>query len=284
MTNLFAGRRLHVDPDSQARRVADALRPTAPEKAALIEKIARQPQAFWLLGDVATAQRVVAQCQQQGTMPVFVDYWIPKRDSGGHSAGGAPDAATYKAWTEKLARAIAPVASAVILEPDALAQLQDLPEPARAERLGLLAHAVERLKRNAATAVYVDAGHPAWHPPGTMAARLKAAGIAGADGFALNVSNFRAIKDCTRYGSQLSQLVGGKPFVIDTSRNGAGPFGAEWCNPPGRKLGLAPTGFGDTELLHAVLWIKRPGESDGSCNGGPPAGKFWSEYALGLIG
>ena len=35
-------------------------------------------------------------------------------------------------------------------------------------------------------------------------------------------------------------------------------------------------------LLDAFVWIKRPGESDGTCNGGPPAGSWWPEYALGL--
>ena len=30
------------------------------------------------------------------------------------------------------------------------------------------------------------------------------------------------------------------------------------------------------------LWVKRPGESDGTCNGGPPAGAWFESYALGL--
>jgi cellulase/cellobiase CelA1 len=33
---------------------------------------------------------------------------------------------------------------------------------------------------------------------------------------------------------------------------------------------------------HAFLWIKTPGESDGSCGGGPQAGKWWADYALEL--
>jgi endoglucanase len=35
-------------------------------------------------------------------------------------------------------------------------------------------------------------------------------------------------------------------------------------------------------LLDALLWIKAPGESDGSCAGGPAAGVWWPAYALGL--
>jgi endoglucanase len=34
--------------------------------------------------------------------------------------------------------------------------------------------------------------------------------------------------------------------------------------------------------VDGLLWIKAPGESDGSCNGGPSAGTWWPEYALGL--
>ena len=77
--------------------------------------------------------------------------------------------------------------------------------------------------------------------------------------------------------------MGGAPFVIDTSRNGAGPApGDDWCNPPGRALGPAPTGQTGDPAVDALLWIKRPGESDGSCNGAPPAGAWWPEGALAL--
>ncbi len=35
-------------------------------------------------------------------------------------------------------------------------------------------------------------------------------------------------------------------------------------------------------LADALTWIKAPGESDGTCGGGPPAGQFWVDYAIGL--
>lgn len=35
-------------------------------------------------------------------------------------------------------------------------------------------------------------------------------------------------------------------------------------------------------LVDVFLWVKPPGESDGTCNGGPAAGRWWPEYALGL--
>ncbi len=56
-----------------------------------------------------------------------------------------------------------------------------------------------------------------------------------------------------------------------------------WCNPPGRALGATPrTSLTADPSVDAYLWIKRPGESDGPCDGGPSAGTFWADYALGL--
>ncbi|AKN71712.1 glycoside hydrolase [Streptomyces sp. PBH53] len=94
-------------------------------------------------------------------------------------------------------------------------------------------------------------------------------------------------------------------FVIDTSRNGLGAWTPEpgkytgdpeaWCNAPGRGLGPRPTADTGVPLVDAYLWIKVPGESDGSCTrntGGaidpeygivdPPAGAWWPDQAHAL--
>ncbi len=74
-----------------------------------------------------------------------------------------------------------------------------------------------------------------------------------------------------------------KHFVVDTSRNGAGPWVAtdaqkalgdvqDWCNPPDRGLGKRPSSVTGNTLIDAYLWIKIPGESDGSCNRWLPSG------------
>ena len=54
--------------------------------------------------------------------------------------------------------------------------------------------------------------------------RLQAlrSGVQGADGFALNVSNFFTTEANLAYGDALSAQVGGKHFVVDTSRNEIG--------------------------------------------------------------
>ncbi len=85
----------------------------------------------------------------------------------------------------------------------------------------------------------------------------------------------------TRYADMLGATKPTTRFVIDTSRNGQGPWtpttsypdAQDWCNPPGRGLGLRPTADTGVPLLDAYLWIKIPGESDGSCTRGlGPAG------------
>jgi endoglucanase len=178
----------------------------------------------------------------------------------------------------------------VVLEPDALGLLkQCLSEPAQQERLGLLKFAIQTFNQLPATYVYLDGGHSAWLPAEEAAARLKAAGVEEAQGFALNTSNYQATEKLIGYGKQVSALLGGKHFVIDTSRNGNGPPTVadqksedNWCNPPGRALGSPPTSETADPLCDAYLWLKKPGESDGTCNGGPKAGEWYAERALEL--
>ena len=74
--------------------------------------------------------------------------------------------------------------------------------------------------------------------------------------------------------------------MIDTSRNGNGAAPdspLHWCNPSGRALGVPPTTATAGPHADAYLWIKRPGESDGSCDkGDPPAGNFVNQYVIEL--
>ncbi len=96
-------------------------------------------------------------------------------------------------------------------------------------------------------------------------------------------------------------------FVIDSSRNGRGPWDAvaagyaskgvaqDWCNAPNRGVGIAPTANTGNSLVDAYLWVKVPGESDGQCTRGtagptdpewgitdPVAGAWFPQMALQL--
>ena len=110
-----------------------------------------------------------------------------------------------------------------------------------------------------------------------------------------------------RYANMLGVAQPSTRFVIDTSRNALGPWQPpagvhpdpqDWCNPPGRGLGLRPTANTGVALLDAYLWVKTPGESDGECTRGlgpggttvdpewgridPGAGQWFGEQALEL--
>ncbi|NEB80908.1 glycoside hydrolase family 6 protein [Streptomyces sp. SID14478] len=281
-----------VDPASDA-----AVQAAAWEKqgrasdATVIRRIAQRPQAMWAPGDyprpaIAEAGKQAAKADK--TL-VLVAYNIPHRDCGQHSAGGAHTADFYYQWIDAFATGIGDTKALVVLEPDALGHIVDGCTPAeyQEERYQLISAAIDRLKKQPHTKVYVDAGNPAWIPDAAkLVEPLRRAGIAKADGFSLNVSNFQTDQASTAYGKGLSQLLGGAHFVVDTSRNGAGPYADgqadAWCNPPDRALGTAPTTRTGDPLVDAYLWVKRPGESDGTCRGGPAAGTWWADYALGL--
>ncbi|MBI5104063.1 MAG: glycoside hydrolase family 6 protein [Solirubrobacterales bacterium] len=283
----LAGARLAVDPASAAARQAAAWRTTRPADAALLDRIATRPQAFWFGGwqaDVrAAVDGVVTDAAARGEVPVLVAYNIPQRDCGLYSAGGSASAGAYGTWIRAFAAGIGGRRAVVVLEPDALAGLDCLDAAGRDRRLAVLRDAAAVFAAMPATAAYLDGGHDAWQPAATMAARLVSAGVGDLQGFALDVSNFRADAGLVAYGQAVAAAAGGKHFVLDTSRNGLGPApGGAWCNPPGRALGAAPRVEWGTFRLDARLWVKRPGESDGTCNGGPAAGTFWPDYALGL--
>lgn len=273
---------LYVNPNAPAVKQVSDWKNSRASDATQMQKIADAPTAKWLGGwsniDKDVKEFAAAAAAQSKTA-VFVLYNIPGRDCGGYSAGGIA-AGAYTSWIESIANAVKGKKTIMILEPDALAGIMCLPGQDQQTRLSLLSKSVETLK-NAGAAVYLDAGHATWLDVQTAATRLAQANIARADGFALNVSNFHTTDLSVEYGNKISSLTGGKHFVIDTSRNGKGSNG-EWCNPSGRGLGTKPTTSTGKNLVDAYLWIKMPGESDGSCNGAPGAGAWWPEYALEL--
>jgi endoglucanase len=283
--NPLTGSSLFVDPNgNNATAQAAAWRSTRPIDAALMDTIANQPKAFWMGNWTADSQQAandyVSRAAGAGKMGVIVAYNIPNRDCGSHSAGGASSHATYKSWIDGMATGIGGRRTVVIIEPDAISQLDCLDPRGKQARLDSLSYAVTKLKASNAVA-YLDAGNKGWIGAAETAGRLARANIGAADGFSLNVSNFYTANETMPYGSDVASRLGGKHFVIDTSRSGLGANG-EWCNPSGRALGNLPSSSTGSALVDAYLWIKAPGESDGPCNGGPAAGNWWPEYALGL--
>ena len=279
--NPLAGMPFYVNPDSKGMRAAQGN--PSPQLAAVVNT----PTAYWMdhLSTPSVDAKYIATAQAAGTMPILALYGITNRDCGSYAAGGFGSADAYRGWIDGVAGAIGGGPAAVILEPDALAMADCLSPGQQQERYDLISYAVDTLTRNPGTAVYVDAGHPRWVAADVMAERLNRVGVSKARGFSLNTANFFTTEESVGYGNAVSGMTGGKPFVIDTSRNGAGPVEGDdlyWCNPSGRALGAAPTAATGNPQVDAFLWIKRPGESDGACRGHPSAGTFISQYAIDL--
>jgi cellulase/cellobiase CelA1 len=243
-------------------------------------EIGSQSTSVWL-GNWNGSERqnvnsIVTRAVSQGAIASLVMYYIPNRDCGDWSQGGAANSAAYRAWVREVAAGIGNREVIVIVEPDALGHDKCLTD----DRYADISYAVSTLVAQTRASVYLDAGNSSWQSAGTMVTRLAKANIAQARGFAMNVSGYETTQSTIRYGEQISSK-NGKSYVIDTSRNGQGPNG-EWCNPRGRGLGKRPA-IVLSGKLDAYLWVKVPGESDGGCNGGPSAGTWWPDYAQELI-
>jgi len=287
-SNPFAQRSLYVDARSWAADAATTLPAGTPEQLAA-QRIAAVPQARWVT-DTDTrgsVDRYVSAATAAHATGALVLYAIPHRDCQSYSAGGFSDTQDYRAWVREVRAGIGRRPVAVIVEPDAITSADCLSEADRVTRLALLRDAVRTLSADPGTAVYLDGGHSRWLTARDLATRLSLVGVRGVRGFSLNVSNFLPTEEQIAYGEQVSGLLGGAHYVIDTSRNGLGPAPDEplnWCNPAGRALGPEPTAVTAGAHADAYLWIKRPGESDGSCRPGEPvSGRWFAEYAAGLV-
>jgi endoglucanase len=367
-------------PNDGARTQISALHRAGQQAdAQLIEALVETPQAVWFTkgtpDDVRSSVEATVR-RAKGTVPVLVAYNIPFRDCALFSAGGATSADDYLAWIDAFAQGIGDAEAIVILEPDGLGiipwykQFRGTPaeagayewcQPAEADpataadaRFAMLGAAVDALKARPNARVYLDGTHSAWLGSGDAAHRLIQAGVARADGFFVNVSNYRLTEHLLKYGQWISdclylaqnswwhvewcasQYYPASPgdfstwgltdaaydqafadtgltrdpaaqshYVIDTSRNGRGPWTPtasypdpqDWCNPPDRGTGLRPTLDTGLPLVDGYLWVKIPGESDGECTRGlgpvgtvdpewglvdPPAGQWFPEMALEL--
>lgn len=346
---LAPGTKFYIEGNSKAFAQALADRKAGDTtNAKRMDAMASYPVAEWFTGSTTLQQTTDAmkllqsKAAPQQRVPVTVAYNVPGRDCSQYSAGGASNSAEYAAWVDALAKGIGDKKTVVLLEPDGLAL-----SPAfcggtaeqQATRLEEINDAVDRLAQQPGTVTYLDAGHSSWHAVGEIAELLIDGGVARAQGFFLNVSNYRTDSELIRYGTQISKCIwylqnteGAAPgdcanqwwpaadadswyashvpadaqlthFVVDTSRNGKGPWtptvsypdAQDWCNPPNRGLGVRPTSQTGVPLLDAYLWVKVPGESDGSCTRGtagpedpeygvvdPAAGAWWPDQAHSL--
>jgi endoglucanase len=140
-------------------------------------------QAVWFgdwnpMGEIEKdVEELSRAAEAKRQVPILVVYNMVHRDCGDYSKGGARDAAAYRQWIRGFAEGLGTVKAVIILEPDALSQLENpgcLTGPQKAERVSLIADAVETIKANDRNAlVYIDAGHESAVPVPEMWATHK---------------------------------------------------------------------------------------------------------------
>ena len=230
-------------PDKGAiQQIASLLKHHDRADAKLIGEMILTPQAVWFNGGTPDevrkdVKKTVKQAAAQRAVPVLVAYNISFRDCAQYSAGGATSVGEYKAWIDGFAAGISNNKAVVILEPDGLGIIpwynpfanRDTwvnnpnyewcqpagadPATAAADRFAMLNYAVDKLKENPGTSVYLDGTHSAWLGAGDAADRLIQAGVAHADGFFLNVSNYRLTEHLEKYGTWVEKSMYGKKYM-----------------------------------------------------------------------
>jgi endoglucanase len=275
--------------------------PTDPRAKTINTYLGQTPTALGVGGDIsAWIAGHAANAQLGGTLPVFVAYDIPNRDLGQYSAGGESNVADYIAWAQTFAKAIGTRPAVLIVEPDSIIHMAGLTadeQQARTQALIGLLNAFGTYAPN--TALYLDAGDGHYNTPAAVAPWLIKIGIDRIRGFSVNVANYNTAADSAAFAQQLIALLrqygirNDIGYVIDVSRNGHGRAPDSyitqhpdnwWCNWPGSMIGQLPA-VANPYGADALLWVKEPGVSDGTCGMAPstPSGTFDPALALRLI-
>jgi len=263
-----------------------------------LQRIATMAQARWVgsweLDDRVEGLARAVYEKAAATDRIGLVAYQGMRDYPCERAVAEPELAlVYRARTEALVAAL-PASGArawIIVEPGLVPDLGSCEGDPRAawlsDAIGVIA--------DAGAAVYLDAG-----PDATVAAgHLAGVDLARVAGFAIGtgghmpdgVAEAEGLKLLTALADSGVDVMAargvdpGEPglgFIVDTSRNGAPVADPDPCNAPDAALGKAPRLVTGSGALDAYVWIKRPGESDGRCNGGLDVGQFDVAKALAL--
>lgn len=290
--NPLVGAQFFVDPESEPAKAAASY--------PLLRVIADQPGTARFgsfsghhVGLAVSDYLTRAAVQEPGTVPMIATYRLVDGHCG-HWADPPRAQAAYHRFIKEFAAGIGDFRAVLFLEMDSLITTPCLSQHGLAVRMHELRDAIKVLTANCPRLViYLDAGAADAIPAGQTASMLRRAGVAKIQGFFLNSTHFDWTSREIRYGEAVSNMTGGKHFVVNTGENGQGPLvpldpgrqGNEvLCNPPGRGLGPKPTSHTGYPRVDAFAWTTNPGESGGQCvPGAPPTGHYWPAYALMLI-
>nr|AAD51055.1 exocellobiohydrolase precursor Cbh6 [Piromyces rhizinflatus] len=304
--------------------VQSSIQKLSGDMAKKAEKVKYVPTAVWLAWEGAPRE-VPQYLDDAGSKTVvFVLYMIPTRDCNANaSVGGSATLEKYKGYIDNIYNTFNQYPNSkivMILEPDTIGNLvtannANCMNVQNLHKQGL-AYAISKFGTQKNVRVYLDAAHGAWlssHADKTaqvIKEILNNAGSGKLRGITTNVSNYQTVNDEYSYQMRLNsalQNLGVRDlhYIIDTSRNGANIAqqfnqSGTWCNFKGAGLGARPQANPDSSkpLLDAYMWIKTPGEADGSSSGSradpvcgrwdslqgaPDAGSWFHDYFVMLL-
>ena len=283
----------------QEHAAAIAARP----QAALLSKIADQPDAnrFSLYSGGGGPGAIYAQVHKivcdnmaadPSSIPVFTTYFLYQAGYCETSSEILAHRRTFERQINEMARGIGHRPAVMLLELDAVGASKCMQQNgALGDWEGDMRYEIDKISALPHTLVYVEAGYADSNDPSYTARVLNAVGIGKIRGFFTNDTHEDWTINEIRWGERVSRLTHGAHFIVNTATNGQGPLvpanrvrsGNEiLCNPPGRGAGPLPQVNPGYAGLDAFLWTGPPGNSSGSCNGGPPAGTFWAAKAVGM--
>ena len=292
----LSGASFFVDPQSEAANAAKSV----PE----IGTIAQQPGtarfgkfSFGSNGvpDIQTAvSRYLARAAvtSPGSVPLLATYRI-LHGLCGHASDSPADAASYHNFIEGFAQGIGSYRAVLFLEMDSIITMPCLSRHGQAVREHELRDAINVLTADCPhLVIYLDAGAADALHARDAARFLRASGVSAIGGFFLNATHFDWTTHEIRYGRQISRMLGGEHFVVNTGENGLGPQrprdivhqGLEVLCNPRAGLGPLPTASTGYRIVDMFAWTSNPGESGGQCvPGAPPTGQYWPAYAKALV-
>jgi cellulose 1,4-beta-cellobiosidase len=229
------------------------------------------------------------------------------KSSNGELSTANGGAAKYKAYIDAIVaqvKAYPDVPVVAVVEPDSLGNLVTNMNVAKCSAAAdvyksSIIYAMQQLD-TVGVQMYLDAGHAGWlgwpanlTPAAQLFAQLyKAAGSPkSVRGLATNVSNYNAISVSTpdsitqgnpnydelHYINALAPALTSQGFpahfIVDQSRSGVQGIRqqwGDWCNIKGAGMGTRPTTNTGSSLIDSIVWVKPPGECDGTSNSSSP--------------
>ena len=269
-------------------------------QAALLAKIADEPEAnrFSLYSEGGGPGAIYGQVHKivcdnlaadPGTIPIFTTFFLYQAGYCETKHEILAHRGTFERQIDEMARGIDRRPAVMLLELDAVGASMCMQQNGALPYWeGDMSYEIDKLAALPHTVIYMEAGYADGNSPRYTARVLNAVGINKIRGFWTNDTHEDWTINEVHWGERVSQLTHGADFIVNTATNGQGPLvpahrvhdGNEvLCNAPDRGTGPLPQvnpGFADVD---AFLWTAPPGNSSGSCNGGPPSGTFWPAKA-----